>query len=276
MKSLIQGFLTGTRGQARAQAPRQVTSPRFSRHLNTLREISPLWGLIPCLRVQVPLGHFFEFFQFTAEADRRGHDRGCRRCRPPAGQGRHRGDGGRAVLGGANVAAALIVTATQHVCVRVSFGRRVSCFSSPSGPVRDKPCSRASRTSSFAVPASARASGFLSVTSSSVAVITAPLPPGPQARRDRAGNTFRSTDPLDPRTHARAMGEPIRFPASPGGPMDRSGLVSGQGMLAISARSSLRTPCSVLGSLLMGEAAQPRDGEHLVCCSRFPLCLASA
>jgi hypothetical protein len=54
MKSLIQGFLTGTRGQARALAPRQVASPRFSRHLNTPREISPLWGRIPCLRVQVP------------------------------------------------------------------------------------------------------------------------------------------------------------------------------------------------------------------------------
>ena len=33
----------------------------------------------------------------------------------------------------------LIVTATQHVHVRVSFGWRVGCFSSPSGPVRDKP-----------------------------------------------------------------------------------------------------------------------------------------
>src|SRR6185369_9072291 len=49
-----QGFLTGTRGQARVLAPRQVISPRFSRHLNTPREISPLWEGIPCLGVQVP------------------------------------------------------------------------------------------------------------------------------------------------------------------------------------------------------------------------------
>jgi hypothetical protein len=32
-----------------------------SRHLNTPREISPLWGRIPCMGVQVPLGHFFKF-----------------------------------------------------------------------------------------------------------------------------------------------------------------------------------------------------------------------
>ncbi len=43
MKSLIQGFLTGVREQARALAPRLVTSPRFSRRLNTSREISLLW-----------------------------------------------------------------------------------------------------------------------------------------------------------------------------------------------------------------------------------------
>ena len=54
MKSLIQGFLTGARGQARALAPRLVISPRFPRHLNTRREISPLWGRIPHLSVQVP------------------------------------------------------------------------------------------------------------------------------------------------------------------------------------------------------------------------------
>src|SRR5271166_4182033 len=126
MKSLIQGFLTGTRGQARALAPRKVISPRFSRHLNTPREISPLWGRIPCLSIQVPPRTLFQFFQFTAEADRRGHDRGCRRFRPPAGQGSHRGDGGRAVLGGANVAAVLIVIATQHVHVRVSFGWKLT------------------------------------------------------------------------------------------------------------------------------------------------------
>jgi hypothetical protein len=41
-------------GQARVLASGQVMFPRFSRHLNTLREISPLWGRIPCLKVQVP------------------------------------------------------------------------------------------------------------------------------------------------------------------------------------------------------------------------------
>jgi len=57
MKSLIQGFLTGMRVQARVLAPRKVISPRFSRHLSTPREISPLWERIPCMGVQVPLGH---------------------------------------------------------------------------------------------------------------------------------------------------------------------------------------------------------------------------
>jgi hypothetical protein len=37
---------------------------------------------------------------------------------------------------------------------------------------------------------------FLVATSPSVAVITAPLPPGRQARRDRARNTVRSTVPV--------------------------------------------------------------------------------
>ena len=60
MKSLIQGFLTGTRGQARALAPRKVLSPRFSRHLNTLREISPLWEESPAWGFKSPLGHFFD------------------------------------------------------------------------------------------------------------------------------------------------------------------------------------------------------------------------
>ena len=61
MKSLKQGFLTGTRDQGRVLAPKQVMSPWFSWHLNTPREISPLWGRITHLSVQVPpLGHFFE------------------------------------------------------------------------------------------------------------------------------------------------------------------------------------------------------------------------
>ena len=72
----------------------------------------------------------------------------------------------------------------------------VSCFSSPSGPVSDRPCSRARRTSSSAARCSAVGSGLIFfVTSSSVAIITAPLPPGHQAQRDRAGNTVRSTGP---------------------------------------------------------------------------------
>jgi len=71
MKSLIQGFLTGTRGQVRVLAPRQVVSPRFSRHLNTLREISPLWGRIPRLRVQVPPRTLFRIFTlYSADASR--------------------------------------------------------------------------------------------------------------------------------------------------------------------------------------------------------------
>ena len=65
MKSLIQGFLTGTRGQARVLAPRQVISPRFSRHLNALREISPLWGRIPCLSIQVPPRTRFRIYSVT-------------------------------------------------------------------------------------------------------------------------------------------------------------------------------------------------------------------
>ena len=45
----------------------------------------------------------------------------------------------------------------------------------PVGPVRDRPCSRARRTISSAATASAVGSGFLFVTPSSVASITAPL-----------------------------------------------------------------------------------------------------
>jgi hypothetical protein len=67
----------------------------------------------------------------------------------------------------------------------------VSCFNSPSGPVSDRPCSRARRTSSSAARSSAVGSAliFFFVTSSSVAVITAPLPPSRKAQRDWAGNT---------------------------------------------------------------------------------------
>src|SRR5258708_9904286 len=53
-RSTLFPYTTLFRSLARALAPMQVISPRFSRHLNTPREISPLWGRIPCLRVQVP------------------------------------------------------------------------------------------------------------------------------------------------------------------------------------------------------------------------------
>lgn len=56
----------------------------------------------------------------------------------------------------------------------VSITTPVSCLSSPSGPVRDKPCSRAGRTSSSAA-CSAVGSGFLFVTVLSVSLITAPF-----------------------------------------------------------------------------------------------------
>ncbi len=49
MKSLIQGFLTGMRVQARVLAPRKVISPRFSRHLNSDTSIpheSPFLGML--------------------------------------------------------------------------------------------------------------------------------------------------------------------------------------------------------------------------------------
>jgi hypothetical protein len=57
----------------------------------------------------------------------------------------------------------------------VSITTLVSCFSSPPGPVRDKPCSRARRTSSSAATCSADGSGFFSVTISSAPLITAPF-----------------------------------------------------------------------------------------------------
>src|SRR5215470_6211106 len=49
-------------------------------------------------RDQLPVGHLLP--QRRAETDRRGHDRRRRRLRPVAGQGGHRGDARRAVLGG--------------------------------------------------------------------------------------------------------------------------------------------------------------------------------
>jgi hypothetical protein len=77
--------------------------------------------------------------------------------------------------------------------------RRPPVGRSPSGPVSDTRCSRARATSSSASLCSAVGSGlpfFLAATSSSVAVITAPFSLGHHARRDRAGNTVRSTVPV--------------------------------------------------------------------------------
>lgn len=78
----------------------------------------------------------------------------------------------------------------------------VNCLSNPSGPVRDKPCSFASRTSSLAASASADGTDpFLAGTSPSVTVITAPLPLTRSA--GRAGNTVRSTVPASSNRHNR-------------------------------------------------------------------------
>src|SRR4051794_23764186 len=68
----------------------------------------------------------------------------------------------------------------------------VNCLSSPSGPVRDRPCSRACRTSSLAAVSSAEGSGFFFGTTSSV-VIRAPSPLTSSARQ--AGNTVAGTAP---------------------------------------------------------------------------------
>jgi len=59
----------------------------------------------------------------------------------------------------------------------VSSTDLVNCLSSPSGPVRDNPCSLAKRTSSRAAISSAEGSGFFfAVISFSVVIITAPSP----------------------------------------------------------------------------------------------------
>ena len=52
----------------------------------------------------------------------------------------------------------------------------MNCFSSPSGPVKDRPCSRAIRTSSLAASSSAEGSGFVFFGTISSVVITAPSP----------------------------------------------------------------------------------------------------
>jgi hypothetical protein len=79
----------------------------------------------------------------------------------------------------------------------------VNCFNSPSGPVKDKPCSLAIRTSSAAASCSAEGLGFffglgsLRFTSLSVAVITAPS-------RQAHAQRVRPETPLDPQSRARA------------------------------------------------------------------------
>jgi hypothetical protein len=80
----------------------------------------------------------------------------------------------------------------------------VNCLSSPSGPVRDRPCSFASRTSSLAATSSAKGPGFfLAVMSLSVVVITAPSPPTQSARR--AGT------PLNPQSRERYSASSLRI-----------------------------------------------------------------
>jgi hypothetical protein len=64
----------------------------------------------------------------------------------------------------------------------------------PVRAVRDKPCSRARRTISSAANCSADGSGFFLVTSSSIALITGPLPPNTRLS-DQGPET-----PLNPQT----------------------------------------------------------------------------
>jgi hypothetical protein len=72
------------RGQALVLAPRLVISRRFWRHLNTPREISPLWGWITRLSVQVSDTLNPHERPFTGMLDR--HPRpasGCGGCSVP-------------------------------------------------------------------------------------------------------------------------------------------------------------------------------------------------
>ena len=115
------------------------------------------------------------------------------------------------------------VSLSQHLAPRAEVGEWPACAHplsqtrDPSEtvvrfarPVSDRPCSGASRTSSLAASASAVGSAFF-VTLSGVAVITAPLPPSPQARRDQAGT------PIDPQSPgllrlSRQEGRPHKIP----------------------------------------------------------------
>ena len=76
-------------------------------------------------RHELPLGDLLH--QRRAEAGRRGHHRRRRRVRPVAGQGRHRGDAGRAVLGGRARAPGLPRAATRTATPATSSARAGSC-----------------------------------------------------------------------------------------------------------------------------------------------------
>ena len=84
-------------------------------------------------RHQLPVGHLLH--QRRAEARRRGHHRRRRRLRPVAGQGRHRGDAGRAVLGGRAGAPGLPASTTRTATPATSSARTGS---SPTGPTRTR------------------------------------------------------------------------------------------------------------------------------------------
>ncbi len=85
-------------------------------------------------------------------------------------------------------------------CRAVSMTVLVSCLRSPSGPVRDKPCSLATRTSSTAACCSADCSArsFFATISGSVPVISAPFRQ-PHRPACQAENTVPCTVPLGTR-----------------------------------------------------------------------------
>ena len=88
---------------------------------------------------------------------------------------------------GSRFAPALASLRVTTACSKaVSRTVLVNCFSSPPGPVRDKPCSWASLTSSRAATSSAVGSGpFFAVMSLSVVVITAPTSVSVLGRKHR-------------------------------------------------------------------------------------------
>jgi hypothetical protein len=98
----------------------------------------------------------------------------------PGGLGQHRlGTGPVADVGRVPVLGGTVLLMPQvlgHLLVERGLQHALGeLLGSPSGPVRDRPCSLASRTSSSAASSSAEGSGFfIGLTTSSV-VITAPL-----------------------------------------------------------------------------------------------------